>query len=104
MFRTVVAQNIEYIDMFNIIVSGVGAKKIKHNLPNISYYPLVSIATLMEKINSNSRLTSEVLFFSFRYRYFDFSKAKKELGWVSKKDLDAAVKEAVGFYEKRDLI
>jgi len=98
------AQNIEYIDMFNIIVKGVGAKKINHKLPNIAYYPLVSIATLMEKINSNSRLTSEVLFFSFRYRYYDSSKAKKELGWVPKKDLDAAVKEAVDFYEKRGLI
>jgi len=97
-------QNIEYIDMFNAIAKEVGSKKIKQKLTNLSYYPLILIATLMEKINNNSKLTSEVLFFSFRYRYFDSSKAKKELGWVPKQDLNVAVKEAMDFYEKRGLI
>ena len=97
-------QNIEYIDIFNIIAKEVRSKKINHKLPKIAYYPLVCISTLMEKIDSHSKLTSEVLFFSFRYRYFDSSKAKKELGWAPKQDLNAAVKEAVVFYEKRGLI
>jgi dihydroflavonol-4-reductase len=98
------SQNIEYIDLFNVIAKTVDSKKVKRKLPKISYYPLVFIAALMEKMDRNTKLTPEVLFFSFRYRYFDSTKAKKELGWVPKQDLEAAVREAADYYVKRGMI
>jgi dihydroflavonol-4-reductase len=98
------SQNIEYIDLFNIIAKVVDSKRIKRKIPKIAYYPLVFVAWLLEKVDKNAKLTPEVLFFSFRYRYFDSSRAKKELGWTPEQDLKATIREAVDYYEKRGLI
>ena len=98
------SHNIEYIDLFNVIARVVDSKSIKRRIPKIAYYPLIFVAWLLEKTNKKAKLTPEVLFFSFRYRYFDSSRAKKELGWIPKQDLETTVREAADYYEKRGMI
>ncbi len=98
------SQNIEYIDLFNIVAKVFDSKKIKRKIPKIAYHPLVFVAWLLERIDKKAKLTPEVLFFSFRYRYFDSSRAKAELGWMPGQDLEATVREAADYYEKRGMI
>ncbi|NIM89946.1 MAG: NAD-dependent epimerase/dehydratase family protein [Candidatus Aminicenantes bacterium] len=98
------SQNIEYIDLFNIIAKVINSNKIKRKIPKIAYFPLVFVAMLLEKIDKKAKLTPEVLFFSFRFRYFDSSRAKKELGWIPEQDLEVTVREAADYYKKRGMI
>lgn len=101
-------ENISYIKLFNIIAKELKVNKINKQLPILSYYILYPLVSIIETIailfNKRLKLNTQVLDFSFKYRYFDSTKAKKELKWKPKVSIQHAVKKAIGFYKKEKLI
>jgi dihydroflavonol-4-reductase len=97
-------ENINFLEMFNVMAEELGAKKIKKRLHKHLYFPLAFVAWMLEKLNKNSKLTPQLLFFSFKHRYFDSRKAKHELGWLPKQGFRDAVKDAIIYYKDRGLI
>jgi dihydroflavonol-4-reductase len=97
-------ENFRFIEMFNVIASELGSRKIKKELPKWTYKPLIYLSSLIELINKNSPLTPQVIFFSFQYRYFDSSKASKYLDWRPSQNFRSAVREAIAFYKRENLL
>ena len=98
------AENLDYLKMFNIISEELGVRKIKRILPKGLYLPLNLFSRILEGANKNAKLNPQLLFFTFKFRYFDSSKARKELGWKPKQSVRAAVREAIISYRENNLI
>jgi len=101
-------ENIPYIKLFNIIAKELGVKKITKQLPKFSYYILLPLISIIETIsiilNKKIKLSTQIINFSFKYRYFDSTKARKELNWKPKVNIQEAIKKAIQFYKKENLI
>ena len=97
-------ENFRFIEMFNVIASELGSRNIKKELPKWTYKPLVYLSTFMELMNKKSPLTPQIIFFSFQYRYFNSSKATKYLGWRPSQNFRSAVREAISFYHRENLL
>jgi nucleoside-diphosphate-sugar epimerase len=54
--------------------------------------------------NKKPLASPHALNFSFKHRYFDPSKAIKELGWKPKQNFETAIKKAIEFYEEQGLM
>ena len=97
-----------YLDMFNRIAVLVKSKKIKSTLPRWILSPVSGLLTFMEYLllifGKKPLLPVAGLRFSFQFRYFDSSKARKELCWKPKNSFEDAMKKAIEFYEKEGLI
>ena len=50
-------------------------------LPKILNKIMFSAFRIIEKINPDAELTADNIDSAFKYRYFDSSKAKREVGW-----------------------
>lgn len=99
---------IPYIDMFNRIAKLVGSKPIKKKLPKVMLNPLRFVLGLMEHtmlmFGKKPILSPHSVNFSFKFRYFDSSKARKELGWKPKLNFEDSMKKAIEFYEEQKLM
>ena len=49
-------------------------------------------------------LSPRALNFTFKYRYFDASKARRDLSWIPKQSFEESIVEAVEFYKNQNLI
>jgi nucleoside-diphosphate-sugar epimerase len=49
-------------------------------------------------------LTPQVIYFSFRYRYFSAARARSELGWLPRVGLDGAIADAARWYGEHGLL
>lgn len=97
-----------YFDMYNRIAKLLGAPPIRRitpawTLPFAKLFLSVKehILTWFGKKPSRS---PHALNFSFKCRYFDSSKARRELGWQSKVSFAEAMRKAIQFYTERGLI
>jgi len=100
-------ENMNFLKEFNILAKILNKKKIKVVLSPAFYYILNPLAHALEKICGVFGLSSfhpEAITMVFRFRYFDSSKARKELGWVPKQSFGEAIKKAIKFYQDNNLI
>ncbi len=97
--------NLTFKEYFNIITSIYRKPLIKKALFKSTYYLLYPISILIENIfnllKKNPPITSELIKISFAFRYFNSSKARKELKWSPKKNIKTAIHEAVKYYNNK---
>ena len=79
---------ITYFDMYNKIAKIVKARLIKRVLPRFAL-PFLRLWRFSSRYSIN---------FKFKFRYFDSSKTRNELGWQPKVSFEEAIKKAVDFY------
>ena len=79
---------ITYFDMYNKIAKIVKARLIKRVLPRFAL-PFLRLWRFSSRYSIN---------FKFKFRYFDSSKTRNELGWQPKVSFEEASKKAVDFY------
>ena len=78
------------------------------SLPRSAYVPCVLAAWCLERLPSPegrfNPLTVEIVKDTFRYKYYDSTKARTRLGWKPERTLEDAVRDAVAFYREEGLI
>lgn len=97
-----------YLDIYNRIAKLLNALPITRVtpawiLPFDGFYLSIKehvLAWFGKKPSKSPR----ALNFSFKCRYFDSSKARRELGWQPKVSFEEAMKKAIQFYNERGLI
>lgn len=101
-------ENLESIKIINTIARTVGRPEIKKVLPKASLQLFFPIALCTEKVCSlfgkRSKICANMLTIASHYRYYDSTKARRELGWKPKVSFEEAVEKAVAFYRENNLI
>ena len=97
-----------YTEMFSKIALLLGKSPVTKTVPKWILPVAKPILSVYEKIltplKKKPLLSSHSLNFSFKFRYFDSSKARNELGWIPKDSFNCAMQKAISFYEKHNLI
>jgi dihydroflavonol-4-reductase len=97
------AENMAFIEIFNFIAESIKKSGISRTIPGWAYSPALALANVMEKILPYAGIeppfSPELIKISWSYRYFDSSKAKKELGWIPHVPFKLACAEAAEFYK-----
>jgi len=100
--------NLSYQQLFAAIARVYGQSPPRYVLPRLLRFPLIPMATLAQHLPglSQSELSADLLRFSFHYRYFDASRAQRELGWQpdTLADLPEILRSAQAYYAQRGLI
>ncbi|MBW3011235.1 NAD-dependent epimerase/dehydratase family protein [Candidatus Woesearchaeota archaeon] len=99
---------IPYIRMFNRIAKLLGVPGITKKYPKIILEPMKVVLTVLERVmfvfGKKPILSAHSMNFSFKFRYFDSAKIRRELGWQPKVDFDLAMAKAIEFYNDQDLL
>ncbi len=74
--------NLTFAEITGIIAQNLGKKPPRRKLPRVLKSPLYYTFYLLEVMSPKApQLTSDQLDSGFKFRYFDNSRARKELGW-----------------------
>ena len=72
-------------------------------IPKWAYFSIYLLSIIIENASRlfgfSTPLTSELVKISFAYRYFDSSKARKDLHWHPETDIETAISEAINYYK-----
>lgn len=89
----------------DIIAKCVGVQPPKITIPKIFHKPLYIIFLIIENFSRNPlKLTSDTIDSSFRFRYFDNSKARRELNWKLTIPFSKSIKDSVEWLNKNQLM
>lgn len=92
----------EYVrlfDFYNLIARMLKKPKIRLRLPSVSYYPMYLLGAVLERTMKNPPITSEAIRWHFRFRVYDSTKARRELGWKPKIPLAESIRRAIEYYK-----
>jgi dihydroflavonol-4-reductase len=89
-------ENLRQVELLTRIATVLDRPAVTSVLPRWTEKPLTLAARLAEL--SGGALTPQVVFFSFRYRYFSAARARAELGWAPRTGVDAAIEDAARWY------
>ena len=92
--------NINFIDRYNMIADILKRPRINFVLPRWTYYPLYLLGAVWSKISNKPIIDTETVRWSYNYRYYDSSKARKELGWNPKIPIKESFRRAINYYRK----
>ena len=99
---------IPYIDMFNRMAKLLEAKTIKRLTPKWFLPPAKLFLNFLERtmlvFGKKPLLSPSALNFTFKYRYFDSAKARRELGWEPKVGFEESMVRAIKFYKESKLL
>lgn len=93
-------ENASLFDRYNLIAKLLNKPKIRVKLPGFSYAPILVLSAIMQKVMKNPPITPETIRWSYNFRYYDSSKARKELGWKPKITLKESLKRAIEYYKQ----
>lgn len=97
------SQNLTFLDIFNTIARSMRKSDVYKVMPRWVYSPALAAATAMgvvfPVIGKQPPISPELIKISWSFRYFDSSKAVRELGWTPRVPLERACMEAVEFYK-----
>lgn len=97
-------ENIRLFDSYNLIASILKKPKIRLKLPRVSYYPMYLLAAILQGISRDSPLLTETVRWAYNFRYYDSTKAQKELGWKPRISLEESYKRAIIYYKTIGII
>ncbi|MBN1899467.1 MAG: NAD-dependent epimerase/dehydratase family protein [Spirochaetes bacterium] len=96
--------NIPFLQFFNYINSYLKREPIKTILPFFTYYLIYPVSFILEFFSNILKIslpiTSELMKISYAFRYFDSTKARRDLGWEPEKRFDVSIKQAIQFYSQ----
>lgn len=99
---------ISYKEMFNRISDILGSKKVSKVYPSFILGPTRFLLGLFERVliifGKKPILSPHSLNFTFKFRYFDSSKARQELGWIPKVNFEESIRNAISFYRDNNLL
>jgi dihydroflavonol-4-reductase len=95
-------ENLEQVALLSRIAGALGRPPVRRVLPRWTEAPLAAGARLAEA--AGGALTPQVVFFSYRYRWFSAARAQKELGWSPRAGVDAAIEDAARWYASRGVL
>lgn len=72
--------NLPFQSLFQMLAD-LGQGQTIRALPGALEKPLIGVAELVQRLPLELALSADLLRFSFHYRYYDSSKAQRELGW-----------------------
>lgn len=93
-------ENASFFDRCNLIAGILKKSKIRIKLPRITYYPMYLLGVILPIVVKNPPITTETIRWSYNFRYYDLSKAKRELGWQPKISLVESFENAIKYYKK----
>ncbi len=93
-------ENFTLFDNYNLIAKLLNKPKIRHRIPSLFYYPMYLFALILQKTMKSPPITTETVRWAFNFRYYDSSKARKELGWKPKLTLEESYKKAIKYYRE----
>jgi len=95
---------IPYLEIYNVIANLVGAQEIKKTISPLALPFLKISAEIQEKFyssfNKKSAVTPHGIDYQFKFRYYDSTKIKRELGWQPQVSFEESIKEAIDFYKE----
>jgi nucleoside-diphosphate-sugar epimerase len=105
----IATSNHSYREIFNTILKAISNKKTKFTLHYLFFYPLNLAIVLFQKILKiikikNKFISTDMLNFLFKFRYYDNSLAKKELLFAPKIPFNEAIKLAWNYYKESELL
>jgi dihydroflavonol-4-reductase len=86
-------ENLLFSQVNQIIAKVVNVNPPKITIPRCFNLPLYLLILNMEKIKPNLEVTADNIDSSFKYRYFDNSKAKKEISWQPEISLQQTIED-----------
>lgn len=92
-------ENLLYTDLFTRAAAAMGTRIDVRTLPRWTQRPVTALSRLLAS-QPQAVLTPQIVFFSYRFRYFDATRARRELGWNPAQSLEDAVQEACTFYDQ----
>ena len=94
--------------MFNRIGRLINAKRVTKVAPRwllpYAKFILGIAEDTMLFFNKSPLLSPHSINFTFKFRYFDSIKARKELGWKPKQSFEECMIKAIEFYNEQGLI
>ncbi len=97
-------ENATLFECYNMIAKILKTAPITIRLPKISYYPAYAFALVAERLLKNPPINTEIVRWSFNFRYYDSSKARRELGWQPKITLEESLRRAINYYRQIGII
>lgn len=97
-------ENTRLFDCYNLIAQLLKKPKIRFRLPKISYYPMYLLAAVLQNLSKNPPITTETVRWSFNFRYYDSTKARRELGWSPKISLEESFSRAINYYRETGVL
>jgi dihydroflavonol-4-reductase len=95
-------ENLRQVELLNRIAGALGRPPLESVLPRWSEKPLAAAAWAAERLGG--ALTPQVVFFSFRYRWFSAARARAELGWAPRAGVGSAIAEAARWYAENGVL
>jgi dihydroflavonol-4-reductase len=95
-------ENLTQSALLGRIAAALGRPPIERVLPRWTERPLAAAARVAEL--GGAALTPQVVFFTYRYRWFSAARAEAELGWTPAAGLDSAIRSAIEWYSSRGVL
>ena len=97
--------NLTFKEINKTIAKTLDVKPPKWTMPQFLNYPLFKIVYLLEKSSKKKiELTADNIDSSFKFRYFDNSKAKNELNWEPEIDFEKTIKDTIDWLVQNDFL
>lgn len=93
------SENMTIREMMSRIRAVLGHPPVPRTIPRWARLPLSGAVWIGSRLRPTSDLSPAVIAFSFRYRYFDSTRAREEIGWTPAQSFERAVESACRFYK-----
>jgi dihydroflavonol-4-reductase len=97
-----------YFDMFQRVAKLLGQDSHFLIIPR-GFLPMLKFFCSLQEwllypFHRKPSLSPRAVNFTFKYRYFDASKARQDLGWIPKQSFEESIGEAISFYKNQNLL
>ncbi len=97
--------NYSFREINSVIADCVGVQPPKMTIPRVFHQPLYKLFLMIEKFSRKPlKLTSDTIDSSFVFRYFDNSKARKELNWKPAIPYRQTIRDTTDWLSENQLI
>jgi dihydroflavonol-4-reductase len=102
------SDNLTILEIFNVLAGVLEMPPIRKRFPRWTYPPFYAAAFLVENVfrmfGKASKIECGTIAMGWRYRYFDSSKARRELGWSPRVTFEETCRQALEFYRGQGLL
>jgi len=102
------SENLTFLQIFNVLARLLERPPIRKRFPPWTYLPFYASAFLVENIfrffGKASKIECGSIAMGWRFRYFNSSKARRELGWSPRLTFEETCRQALEFYRQQGLL